>query len=125
MAGKTGPAQKVNPHCGCYVGGGYTGTFVGFAPADDPQLVVEVVLQKPQKGYYGGQVAAPVFKDVMSFALKQQSITNANSSGIGGGICVTVCPMDVLSFGRGKPTSDLIQIKRPAPQQPSSPVGVS
>ncbi|HUZ45057.1 MAG TPA: NAD(P)-binding domain-containing protein [Terriglobia bacterium] len=60
--------------------------------------------------------------DVMSFALKQQPITNANSSCIGCGICVTVCPMDVLSFGRGKPTSDLIQIKRPAPQRPASPL---
>ncbi len=53
--------------------------------------------------------------DVMSFALKQESITNANSCCIGCGICVTVCPMDVLSFGRGKPTSDLVQIKRLPP----------
>jgi ferredoxin len=39
--------------------------------------------------------------DVMSFALKEDSITNANSSCIGCGICVTVCPMDTLSFGAG------------------------
>ncbi len=58
--------------------------------------------------------------DVMNFAMKQQPITNANSSCIGCGICVTVCPMDVLSFGRGKPTSDLVQIKRLAPPQPAS-----
>lgn len=62
--------------------------------------------------------------DVMGFALKQQPITNANSSCIGCGICVTVCPMDVLSFGRGKATSDLIQIKRSAPQQPGAPARV-
>ena len=62
--------------------------------------------------------------DVMSFALKQQPITNANSSCIGCGICVTVCPMDVLSFGRGKATSGLIGIKRLAPQQPRTPVGI-
>jgi len=37
--------------------------------------------------------------DVMSFALKQEPITNANSSCIGCGVCVSVCPMDVLSFG--------------------------
>jgi cell division protein FtsI (penicillin-binding protein 3) len=79
VAGKTGTAQKVNPKCGCYVGGGYTGTFVGFAPADDPQLVVEVVLQKPQKGYYGGQVAAPVFRDVMSFALQSRKVPPTGS----------------------------------------------
>jgi NosR/NirI family nitrous oxide reductase transcriptional regulator len=43
--------------------------------------------------------------DVMRFALKQEPITNANSSCIGCGICVTVCPMDVLSFRERKPTS--------------------
>jgi thioredoxin reductase/polyferredoxin len=63
--------------------------------------------------------------DVMSFALKQQPITNANSCCIGCGICVTVCPMDVLSFGRGKPTSPLLQIKRlppPAAEQRPTPL---
>jgi cell division protein FtsI (penicillin-binding protein 3) len=79
VAGKTGTAQKVNPACGCYTGGGYTSTFVGFAPAENPQLVVEVVLQKPQKGYYGGEVAAPVFKDVMSFALQSRRIPPSGS----------------------------------------------
>jgi cell division protein FtsI (penicillin-binding protein 3) len=74
VAGKTGTAQRVNPSCRCYQGGGYTSTFVGFAPAEDPRLVVEVVLQKPQKGYYGGQVAAPVFKDVMTFALQSRHV---------------------------------------------------
>lgn len=61
--------------------------------------------------------------DVMSFALKQEPITNANSSCIGCGICVTVCPMDVLGFGRGRPTSNLVQIKRLAPQAPSTSFG--
>ncbi|MCO6005835.1 penicillin-binding protein 2 [Actinoallomurus purpureus] len=74
VAGKTGTAQRVNPNGRGYEGGGYTSTFVGFAPADAPQLVVEVVLQKPQNGYYGGQVAAPVFKDVMSFALQSRRV---------------------------------------------------
>jgi cell division protein FtsI (penicillin-binding protein 3) len=74
VAGKTGTAQRVNPSGGGYQGGGYTATFVGFAPAEDPRLVVEVVLQKPQDGYYGGQVAAPVFKDVMGFALQSRRV---------------------------------------------------
>ena len=55
VAGKTGTAQKVNLKIGCYDGGGYTATFVGFAPADRPQLVVEVVLQKPQEGLLRGR----------------------------------------------------------------------
>jgi cell division protein FtsI (penicillin-binding protein 3) len=74
VAGKTGTAQKVNPACGCYRDGGYTASFAGFAPADDPQLVVQVVLQDPKGAHYGGEVAAPVFKDVMSFALQTRKI---------------------------------------------------
>ena len=74
VAGKTGTAEKVNPGCGCYRGGGYTASFAGFAPADDPQLVVQVVLQDPKGAHYGGEVAAPVFKDVMSFALQTRKI---------------------------------------------------
>lgn len=48
--------------------------------------------------------------DVMSFALKQDSITNVNSSCIGCGICVSVCPMDVLSFGAAAGKAPLVQI---------------
>lgn len=72
VAGKTGTAQRSDPECGCYRG--YTATFVGYAPADDPKLVAEVVLQDPKVGHYGGDIAAPVFKDVMSFALQSQKI---------------------------------------------------
>jgi cell division protein FtsI (penicillin-binding protein 3) len=79
VAGKTGTAQKVNPACGCYQGGGYTASFVGIAPADDPQLVVQVVLQDPKGAHYGGEVAAPVFKDVMSFALQTRKIPPTGS----------------------------------------------
>ncbi|WP_235017556.1 peptidoglycan D,D-transpeptidase FtsI family protein [Thermomonospora echinospora] len=75
VAGKTGTAEIANPACGCYKGGGYTSSFAGFAPADDPQLVVQVVVQKPTRGsHYGGDVAAPVFRDVMAFALKTRKI---------------------------------------------------
>nr|BFE35230.1 hypothetical protein GCM10010200_074810 [Actinomadura rugatobispora] len=80
VAGKTGTAEIVNPRCGCYDGSGYTASFAGFAPADDPQLVVQVVLQGPRKGsHYGGDVAAPVFKDVMSFALQTRKIPPTGS----------------------------------------------
>lgn len=72
VAGKTGTSQRVDPACGCYRG--YTASFVGFAPADKPQLVVEAVLQDPVRGHYGGSVAAPVFHDVMSFALQSRAI---------------------------------------------------
>ena len=71
VAGKTGTANRPNGHGGY---SGYTASFVGFAPADQPQLVVEVVLQKPVNGHFGGEVAAPVFHDVMSFALQARHI---------------------------------------------------
>jgi cell division protein FtsI (penicillin-binding protein 3) len=69
VAGKTGTAQRANPETGGYAGGGYVTTFVGFAPADDPQYVVAVDLERPTSSAEGGQVAAPVFADVMRYAL--------------------------------------------------------
>jgi cell division protein FtsI (penicillin-binding protein 3) len=72
VAGKTGTAQRVDPECGCYQG--YTGSFIGMAPADDPELIVAVTLQRPTNGYFGGVVAAPVFRDVMTYALQKLQI---------------------------------------------------
>jgi len=50
--------------------------------------------------------------DVMSFAIKQETLDNSNSSCIGCGICVSVCPMDVLSFSAKPPAKGLVQIER-------------
>ena len=73
VAGKTGTAQRVatsGPRAGHY-DGTYTSSFVGMAPADAPRFVTAVVLQGTgAKGYFGGQVAAPVFSQVMGFALR-------------------------------------------------------
>jgi cell division protein FtsI (penicillin-binding protein 3) len=74
VAGKTGTAQRVNDACGCYVGGGYTASFIGFAPADKPAVVVSVTLQDPVNGHYGGLLGGPVFKRVTSFALQSEQI---------------------------------------------------
>jgi cell division protein FtsI (penicillin-binding protein 3) len=70
VAGKTGTAERVVD--GVY--NGYTASFVGFAPADDPRLVVAVSVQAPEDGYYGGVIAGPVFRDVMSYALSNQQV---------------------------------------------------
>lgn len=73
VAGKTGTAEAPDSTCQCYRG--YTASFIGMAPADDPQLVVAVVLQRPSKGsHFGGQIAAPVFQQVMTYALAEQKI---------------------------------------------------
>lgn len=78
VAGKTGTASRVDSSCECYKG--YTASFVGFAPVEDPKLVVQVVLQDPKTKHYGGAVSAPVFKDVMSFALKSRKIPPSKST---------------------------------------------
>jgi cell division protein FtsI (penicillin-binding protein 3) len=74
VAGKTGTAQRANPACNCYEGGGYVTTFVGFAPADDPQYVVAVDLERPTSSAEGGQVAAPVFADIMRYMLTADGV---------------------------------------------------
>jgi cell division protein FtsI (penicillin-binding protein 3) len=68
VAGKTGTADRVGAN-GHY--SGYTASFIGFAPADKPAYVVAVILQNPTHGYFGGSTAAPVFKDVMTYALQE------------------------------------------------------
>ena len=68
LAGKTGTAQKVVD--GEYSETDYVGSFVGFAPAEDPRLLVTVVVDSPTSGsYYGGDVAAPAFGEIANFAL--------------------------------------------------------
>jgi cell division protein FtsI (penicillin-binding protein 3) len=74
VAGKTGTAQKPNPRCRCYSGGGYWATFAGMAPAEQPELVVSVVIDDARGGLHGGAVAAPVFRSIMSYALAQRGV---------------------------------------------------
>ena len=62
VAGKSGTARRVEH--GKYVSGAYTASFIGLFPADKPQLVILVKLDNPRDGYYGGKVAAPVFRQV-------------------------------------------------------------
>ncbi len=70
LAGKTGTAQKVDPETGTYSETDFVASFVGFAPARDPQLLVAVVVDTPKGGnYYGGTVAAPAFGEIAKFAL--------------------------------------------------------
>lgn len=72
VAGKTGTASRYDPETGGY--NGYTASFIGFAPADDPKLIVAVTLQRPRSSIYGGVVAAPVFSKVMTYALQEYGI---------------------------------------------------
>ena len=73
LAGKTGTAQKVEN--GTYSDTKYVASFVGFAPAQDPKLLVAVVVDEPQYVHVGGAVAAPVFGQIASFALPYLGIS--------------------------------------------------
>jgi len=66
--GKTGTAQKIGKD-GTYAKGRYVATFAGFAPVEDPRLAILVVIDEPRGDYYGGTVAAPVFREVAQSAL--------------------------------------------------------
>ena len=67
LAGKTGTAQKVVD--GVYSDTEFVASFVGFAPAENPELLVAVVVDNPKGDYYGGTVAAPAFGELARFAL--------------------------------------------------------
>lgn len=64
VAGKTGTAQMPNPETGTYYENRYLSSFIGFAPADNPRLVLVVIVENPRKHNYGGVVAAPIFKSI-------------------------------------------------------------
>jgi cell division protein FtsI (penicillin-binding protein 3) len=68
VAGKTGTSQKVDPETGTY-GERYVASFVGFAPATDPEYVALIAVDEPERTYWGELAAAPAFRKVMSFAL--------------------------------------------------------
>ena len=72
VAGKTGTAMRSDARCGCYRG--YTASFIGMAPAEAPRYVVSVVIQNPQGMHFGGEVAAPGFKKVMSYVLQTKQV---------------------------------------------------
>jgi cell division protein FtsI (penicillin-binding protein 3) len=77
VAGKTGTAMRYNQKTGGY--SGYTASFIGFAPADAPRYVINVTLQDPRNGHYGGALGGPVFKKVMTFVLQSKHVPPTNT----------------------------------------------
>lgn len=71
-AGKSGTAQRFDPTCKCY--NGFTASFVTVAPAEDPQILVYVVLDQPQNGNLGSQLALPVTNNILSLALPRYNV---------------------------------------------------
>lgn len=68
-AGKTGTAQKIEPN-GTYSHSKFIASFIGFAPAQEPKIVIVVTIDEPRGAYFGGVISAPVFKNVALDTLK-------------------------------------------------------
>ena len=74
-AGKTGTAQKVDPRTHAYSATRFIGSFVGFAPVKNPAVVIIVVIDEPLGSYHGGDVAAPVFREIAEQILPELGVT--------------------------------------------------
>lgn len=84
MAGKSGTAERYNSSCRCYRG--YTASWVGIAPANDPDILSYVVLQKPKRGNSGSALAGPVSNDIMRYALPRYAVLPSTTKGPKGGL---------------------------------------
>lgn len=80
VAGKTGTSQKVEPGTGRYSPHKRVASFVGFLPADQPRLVIMVMVDEPQTSKYGGMVAAPIFRAIGAAALERLGLVPAPPS---------------------------------------------
>ncbi|MDQ3091329.1 MAG: penicillin-binding protein 2, partial [Actinomycetota bacterium] len=69
LAGKTGTANKIDEETGEYSRSRYIASFAGFAPADEPELLITVMVDEPNGAIYGAEVAAPAFQEIAAFAL--------------------------------------------------------
>jgi cell division protein FtsI/penicillin-binding protein 2 len=74
VAGKTGTGQIFDFATGKYSNSAYTSLFVGYVPAENPKISILILLDQPKGSYYGGTVAAPVFKEIASKVLPYLSI---------------------------------------------------
>jgi cell division protein FtsI (penicillin-binding protein 3) len=73
-AGKTGTAQKIDPRTKHYSPTKYVASFVGFAPVEDPAVVIIVVIDEPTGSHHGGDVAAPVFREIAEQILPEMNV---------------------------------------------------
>lgn len=82
IAGKTGTAEKLDPNGG-YTPGKYIASFVGFVPADKPKYAMLVMVDTPKGGrFYGSQVSAPIFRDVLQQILVLKGIQPSSKEGL-------------------------------------------
>ena len=82
VAGKTGTAQKADPVTRRYSVDKRFSSFVGFAPAEAPRIAVGVFIDEPRGEVYGGEVAAPVFRDLVEHAMKSMGVPPSEEAGV-------------------------------------------
>jgi cell division protein FtsI (penicillin-binding protein 3) len=99
-AGKTGTARKYDPARGAYAPGKYVGSFVGFAPADNPAVVIAVMIDEPTGTFYGGEVAAPIYREIAEQVLPELNV-------------IPKFDQDVLLAENGKPQIEPEKISLP------------
>jgi cell division protein FtsI (penicillin-binding protein 3) len=91
-AGKTGTAQKIDPKTHTYSKTKYVASFVGFAPVENPAVVIIVVLDEPAGSYHGGEVAAPVFREIAEQILPDLGIAPDTQMNIASELIATTSP---------------------------------
>ncbi len=74
VAGKTGTAQKVDPETGGYSPNKWIASFVGFVPAEEPEVAILVMIDEPTETHYGGRVAAPAFRKIARKSLSSRGV---------------------------------------------------
>jgi membrane peptidoglycan carboxypeptidase len=119
VAGKTGTAQIPSPTSGGYLAGQYMATFVGFAPAEDPQLTAIVVVDRPTPVFYGGSIAAPVFAQVMAYALRSLQIPPPAHADLGWDVPAVDASAAAAGSDNG-PAQTALPVSAPPPSATSS-----
>jgi cell division protein FtsI (penicillin-binding protein 3) len=121
VAGKTGTAQMINATTGAYYQNRLVGSFVGFVPADNPRLVILVVLEDVGHGHMGGLIAAPVFNEIASEALNRLNVASARTTYDAAGLLpVSTTETDSLAavvnaIGSTEPQRDRVRDSRLVP----------
>jgi cell division protein FtsI/penicillin-binding protein 2 len=127
-AGKTGTSKKANGKLG-YMAGKYVASFAGFAPVANPEIVCIVSIDEPVGAYFGGDVAAPIFAQVVSHALQIMGVPPENSDEsafVAGGVktfevpqLIADSPLSAQGSGEGSGGSEK------ASQDPPTQIGES
>jgi cell division protein FtsI (penicillin-binding protein 3) len=119
VAGKTGTAQKADPVSGGYSPDRHFSSFVGFAPADAPRVVIGIFIDEPKGEIYGGEVAAPPFREIAEYALK---MLGAPPEPATAAAAASVPPPTVSLASTAPPGSAGPQARRGKPPRATEPV---